>query len=146
MSSEPDVWDPALAVEQVLATVRGTSITELEVDWGEGSLRLTRESAGAAPTVLELAPEGVISTEAQVTSAHVGIFHRDAAKIPGPGDWVAAGSPLGEIETLGIRNSVTASAAGVIAEILVEDGTPVEYGQPLVIMRPAPEPPPAAGP
>lgn len=147
MSLDTAAFDPALAVEQVLATVRGTSITELEVDWEDGSLRLTRDFlAPTSATTPELTESRPID-EVTIVSSNVGIFHRDPARrLPGLGQWVAAGTVLGEIETLRMHNSVTSTVAGVIVEILVEHGAPVEYGQPLFVVRPAPErtdPPPA---
>ena len=146
MGPESAALDPALAVEQVLATVRGTSITELEVDWGQGSVRLTREAR--APGRASAAEIAEVSATANVTvvSTNVGIFHRDSArKLPGLGDWVAAGALLGEIETLRMHNNVASPVAGVVIEVLVEHGAPVEYGQPLFVIRPGLErPDPAA--
>jgi acetyl-CoA carboxylase biotin carboxyl carrier protein len=132
--------DPALAVEQVLAAVRGTSITELEVEWGDGSLRLTRESL-SPPRSTPAEPTAASATaEVAIVSSNVGIFYREPARnLPGLGDWVALGALLGEIETLGMHNSVTSTVAGMIVEILAEHGAPVEYGQPLLVIRPAHE-------
>jgi biotin carboxyl carrier protein len=44
---------------------------------------------------------------------------------------------LGEVETLGIRNAVRPPVAGMLIEMLVEDQTPVEFGQPLAIVHSA---------
>jgi acetyl-CoA carboxylase biotin carboxyl carrier protein len=132
--------DPALAVEQVLATVRGTSITELEVDWGDGTLRLAREAPAAIDQLAAEAADQSPSAEITITSTNVGIVHCSPAdRFPAVGDSVARGALLAEVETLGVRNSVSAMRAGVVVELLVEDGAPVEYGQPLLAVRPIAE-------
>jgi acetyl-CoA carboxylase biotin carboxyl carrier protein len=121
----------------VLAALQGTSISELEVEWGEGQLRLQREirSDRVAPAPSDSAFDDGLVT---VTSENVGVFHRDPTRaLPDVGSVVAAGVLLGEIETLGVRNAVTAPAGGTIVEIRVQDGAPVEYGQPLAVIRPA---------
>ena len=48
----------------------------------------------------------------------------------------AAGQTVAHVETLRIQNMVTAPADGRIVEVLVADRTPVEYGQPLLVIRP----------
>jgi len=51
-----------------------------------------------------------------------------------PGDWVEAGSAVGAIESMKILSPVVAETDGRIVEVLVEDGHPVEYGQPLFLV------------
>jgi acetyl-CoA carboxylase biotin carboxyl carrier protein len=125
-------------VEDVLAAVRGTSLTDLEVEWDGGSLRLRREAAvpglAAEPTAPTTAyPDG----PAVVRSPYVGIFHREQGQsYPEPGERVDERTPIGEVETLGIRNAVTPPVAGELVEVLVADHTPVEFGQALAVVRP----------
>jgi acetyl-CoA carboxylase biotin carboxyl carrier protein len=65
------------------------------------------------------------------------VFHREPdGGYPEPGDHVDERSRLGEVETMGIRNAVTAPIEGTLIEILVPDRTPVEYGQPLAVVQP----------
>lgn len=133
--------DPTLAVADALGALKGTSICELEVDWGEGHVRITR-----SPTVVALQPgrasplDQTPSTSV-VSSPYVGIYHRaDGAQLPAVGDTVAAEQILAEIETLTIRNPVVAPCAGVLVQALLEDGMPVEFGQPLFVIDPAQDP------
>jgi len=51
------------------------------------------------------------------------------------GATVEAGEVLGYVEAMGVLNDVEASCAGLVGEIAVEDGQPVEYGQPLFVLR-----------
>jgi biotin carboxyl carrier protein len=54
----------------------------------------------------------------------------------GVGDVVREGQVVAAIEALNVLNEVEAGSAGRVREILVHDGQPVEYGQPLVIIEP----------
>ena len=68
----------------------------------------------------------------------VGIFragsHADTAPRTEVGATVEAGEVLGYVEAMGVLNDVEASCAGLVGEIAVEDGQPVEYGQPLFVL------------
>ena len=73
-----------------------------------------------------------------VKSPMVGTFYRAGA--PGSkafveiGDSVQAGDPLCIIESMKLMNEIEADQAGVVKAILAENGQPVEYGQPLVVI------------
>jgi acetyl-CoA carboxylase biotin carboxyl carrier protein len=68
----------------------------------------------------------------------VGTFYRSASPGAKPfvevGDEVKAGDPLCIIEAMKLMNEIEADRAGVVKAILVENGQPVEYGQPLVVI------------
>ena len=129
--------DPAAAVTEVLRMVHGTSIAELEVEWEGGMVRLRREP-GAIATAEPGAPAEEPASDIVIASSSVGVFHYPpGGAFPRVGDFVHAGGVIAEVETLQLRNAVTATADGVLAAILVEDLTPVEYGQPLAILQPA---------
>ena len=73
-----------------------------------------------------------------VKSPMVGTFYRSASPGAKPfvevGDEVKAGDPLCIIEAMKLMNEIEADRAGVVKAILVENGQPVEYGQPLVVI------------
>lgn len=72
-----------------------------------------------------------IAGEQFVRAPMVGIFHvidEDGIK---PGTAVKAGQVIGTIESMKLLNDVVSGVTGKVLELLVEDGTPVEYGQPL---------------
>jgi acetyl-CoA carboxylase biotin carboxyl carrier protein len=75
------------------------------------------------------------STTRRITAPLVGIF-REAKDRLAPGDRVLAGTPVGAIESMKILSPVLAEADGLIEEVMVEDGHPVEYGEPLFSLRP----------
>ena len=74
-----------------------------------------------------------------MTAPCVGVFRAgnraDAAPRTEVGATVEAGEVLGYVEAMGVLNDVEASCAGLVGEIAVEDGQPVEYGQPLFVLR-----------
>ena len=73
-----------------------------------------------------------------VLAERVGFFHHPT-EAEGPlkaGDRVAAGQVLGIIDSLSVPIPLQAARAGRVEEVLVEDGQPVEFGQPLFVLRP----------
>ncbi|MGI9145283.1 MAG: acetyl-CoA carboxylase biotin carboxyl carrier protein [Chloroflexota bacterium] len=116
---------------EVLALVAGTDISELDVTLGPTRFRLRR--APVAP--LAAAGTGSIAppepSSLAITSPLVGIFRACV----NTGDSVQPGQSIGAIEVLGMPSSVDAPQAGTVEELLVNEGTPVEYGQPLLILR-----------
>jgi acetyl-CoA carboxylase biotin carboxyl carrier protein len=96
---------------------------------GDGSL------AGSAPAAeaAQAEPEGHL-----VKSPMVGTFYRSSAPDAKPfadvGDTVKAGDTICIIEAMKLLNEIEADVDGVVKEILVENGQPVEYGQPLFLI------------
>ncbi len=95
------------------------------------------EQAGQAPkgpTVSELA-----RNQQLVTSPMVGTFYRapspDSAPLVEEGDLVRKGQVLCIIEAMKMMNEIEAEVAGRMVRILCENGQPVEYGQPLMILE-----------
>ena len=78
-------------------------------------------------------------TGSLVTSPLVGTFYRaaspEAESFVKVGDTVAEDSVIGIIEAMKVMNEIKAEKSGVIKEILVENGQPVEYGQPLLVIE-----------
>lgn len=133
--------DPARLLEAVLNAVRGTRIAELDIEWDGGRVHIRREpTLGLARALPEtgdpLALDQPPAESLVVRSTYVGVFHREpAGQFPTPGERVAAGQTIAEVETLRIRNPVIAPADGTLAQVLVADRTPVEYGQPLLVIE-----------
>ena len=122
----------------VLELVAGTDVVELEVSFGGGRLSLRRPAqvAQPAPERREAsgAPDLQDGAALAVTSPLVGIFHPVVAA----GDPVQPGQSIGAIEALGMPTSVDAPQSGTVEQLLVFDGSPVEYGQPLLVLRRTP--------
>jgi acetyl-CoA carboxylase biotin carboxyl carrier protein len=89
-----------------------------------------------APAAAVAAPPAVADDKAHiVTSPFVGTFYRkpnpDSPSYVSTNDKVDKGQVLCIVEAMKLMNEIEADVAGTIAAILVEDGAPVEYGQPL---------------
>jgi acetyl-CoA carboxylase biotin carboxyl carrier protein len=131
-------------LHQVLDLVAGSDIVELQISYMGSQISIRREATsaitvvpGAAPeAAVEAAPPSVTPPGAApeqplaITSPLVGIF-RSSVHV---GDHVAHGQPLGAIEAMGMPTSMDAPQSGIVDKLLVQDGSPVEYGQPLLIL------------
>lgn len=128
-------------IEELAGILSSSSLTRLELMELEGDL-LTLERAAplpvvAVPSIIETGARPVeIDTTAPaqdvvaVEAPMVGVFH-EAAPPVAVGQAVRAGDVLGAIEALALRNEVRAPLDGSVVSISVEDGQPVEYGQPM---------------
>ncbi|QLQ36186.1 acetyl-CoA carboxylase biotin carboxyl carrier protein [Micromonospora robiginosa] len=113
----------------------------LEVEWHDPvpAPRDATPSAGApaAPAGPETA---AASDRPAVRSPVVGTFYRSpepgAAPFVAVGDLVRPGQVIGIVEAMKLMNEVTAGQAGRVVEVLVDDGKPVEYDQPLIALDP----------
>ena len=148
-------------LKKLIDLVEESGIAEIEVTEGEEKVRITRSlaasqpvyaaapavAAAPAPAAVAAAPvaaEGAPAAPARdlskaQTSPMVGTFYR----APGPnapvfvevGQSVNAGDTLCIIEAMKLMNEIEAERSGVVKEILVENGQPVEFGEPLFIIE-----------
>jgi acetyl-CoA carboxylase biotin carboxyl carrier protein len=145
-------------LKTLIELVESSGIAELEISEGEERVRITRALPGQAgppatqpvsPPVTSLVPaNGAPATAAPpsvpapedhvVKSPMVGTFYRSASPGAKPfvevGDAVQIGDPLCIIEAMKLMNEIEADQAGAVKAILVENGQPVEYGQPLIVI------------
>ncbi|HKO66603.1 MAG TPA: acetyl-CoA carboxylase biotin carboxyl carrier protein [Burkholderiaceae bacterium] len=143
-------------LKTLIDLVADSGIAELEVTEGEDRVRIAKFSpapAAAATTVTTVpvvAPLGnaVNGTNAQppsepeghvVKSPMVGTFYRSpspgAASFIELGQTVKPGDTLCIIEAMKLLNEIEAEVGGTVKQILVENGQPVEYGQPLFVIE-----------
>jgi acetyl-CoA carboxylase biotin carboxyl carrier protein len=116
---------------ELLALVAGTDICELDVTFGPARLKLRRPATLAHVSTNVGAAASVEPSSLAITSPLVGIFRPNVT----PGETVQPGQSIGAIEALGMPSSVDAPQGGTVEELLVVEGSPVEYGQPLLILR-----------
>jgi len=98
-------------------------------------------SAGMAPTPAYAAGvEGQDDALTTIKSPMVGTFYAapapDAPSFVQPGDTVEENQVVCMVEAMKLKNEVSARFPAVIEEVLVQTGEPVEYGQPLFVVRP----------
>ena len=145
-------------LKKLIDLVQESGISELEVTEGEEKVRIAKHlgpaavpnyaapppafAAPAAPTAPAAAPPAepanTLPQGHVVKSPMVGTFYRASAPGAKPlvevGDSVAEGQLLCIIEAMKLMNEIESDAAGNIKAILVENGQPVEYGQPLFVI------------
>jgi acetyl-CoA carboxylase biotin carboxyl carrier protein len=146
-------------LKTLIELVESSGIAELEISEGEERVRITRTVASAqqtyaaapqqtmaAPVAAPVATVAVAAEPAKppvaeghvVKSPMVGTFYRSAS--PGSkafvdvGQTVNSGDTLCIIEAMKLLNEIESDKAGVITAILVENGQPVEFGQPLFVI------------
>ena len=143
-------------LKTLIELVEASGIAELEISEGEERVRITRTAASVQqtyapapqPIIAVAAPQAVVPaaepTKPAVAEGHVvkspmvGTFYRSAS--PGSkafvdvGQTVNSGETLCIIEAMKLLNEIEADQSGVIKAILVENGQPVEFGQPLFVI------------
>ena len=148
-------------IRKLIKLIESTDVTEIEVTQGEQTVRISRQgsavpvyqmaspqhyapqqapAAAPAPTAAPAAASESHNSAHMVKSPMVGTFY----KSPGPdsdpfvkeGQKVKKGEPLCIIEAMKMMNEIEADYDGVVDKILLDDATPVEFGQPLFVITP----------
>ena len=146
--------DSAL-VRELAELLASTGLTEIEVEDGERKIRVVRQLAPVVASVAAPAPAATLAAPAApsapveagapvaaavdaVKSPMVGTVYLAAE--PGAANFVSVGQnvKVGDIllivEAMKVMNQITATKAGTVQSVLVENGQPVEYDQPLVVI------------
>ncbi|MGL6041101.1 MAG: acetyl-CoA carboxylase biotin carboxyl carrier protein [Deefgea sp.] len=146
-------------LKKLIDLVEESGIAELEVTEGEEKVRITRNVQNtaqymqpmqyhipqqAAPVAAAAAPAATTEAAAPVVAGNtqkspmVGSFYRSSSPDAKPfvevGQSVTAGQTICIIEAMKLLNEIEAEYTGVIKAILVENGQPVEYGEPMFII------------
>ncbi len=144
-------------LKKLIDLVQESGISELEVTEGEEKVRIAKQLT-AAPVAHQVyaaapvahaapaaaAPSAAAASEPAMPEGHVvkspmvGTFYRasspDAKAFAEVGDSVKQGQTLCIVEAMKLLNEIESDASGVIKAILVENGQPVEFGEPLFII------------
>lgn len=110
----------------------------VEVEWAapaEGARPPGPQAAAAAPAAVPSVEHVGVELRAPLLGTYYAAPEPHAAPFVAVGDVVEAGQQVAIIEAMKLMNTVLAEAPGEIVEILVADGQPVEYGQPLMVLR-----------
>jgi acetyl-CoA carboxylase biotin carboxyl carrier protein len=146
-------------IKKLIELLEESNIGELEIKEGEESVRIARNSGtiqyvnapmqgyapaqqapapAAAPAPVAAAPVAAAPTGHSIKSPMVGTYY--GAPAPGSANFVEVGKQVkvGDviciIEAMKMMNQIVSDKAGTIEAILVQDGNPVEFDQPLVII------------
>jgi acetyl-CoA carboxylase biotin carboxyl carrier protein len=148
-------------IKKLIELLQATGIAEIEIREGEESVRISRESktapivmsapatvtapATTAPEAVNAAPQAAPTAENKHSGKHtvkapmVGTVYLSSTPTTKPfveiGQTVKAGEVLCLIEAMKMFNQIEADKAGVIAARLVDNGSPVEFNQPLFVIE-----------
>lgn len=148
-------------VKKLIELLEESGVAEIEIKEGEESVRISRHGAGAVTTYVQAAPAAAPAAPAPaaappaakaveeadagprpdtaVTAPMVGTFYGSPA--PGAkafvevGSEVKVGQTLCIIEAMKMMNQIESDKAGKVVSVLVKNGDPVEFGQPLFIIE-----------
>jgi acetyl-CoA carboxylase biotin carboxyl carrier protein len=144
-------------VKKLIELLEKSDIAEIEIHEGEESVRISRSGSTVPQTMINIPPVdtgGSVKTQLSttedssssdysdegevITAPMVGIFYTSPSPDEPPfvnkGQNVKTGDVLCIIEAMKIMNQIEADFDGKLARILVENGDPVEYGQPLFVI------------
>jgi acetyl-CoA carboxylase biotin carboxyl carrier protein len=149
-------------IKAIIDLMKKNSITEFELERQDSKIRLKRginggtpivqydePAGGGAPVLMPVAspalsagaPPAPATGEIEVKSPMIGTFYR--APSPEAASYVEMGTEINPesvvciIEAMKVMNEIKAEVKGIITQVLVENGKPVEFGQPLFKVRPA---------
>lgn len=144
-------------IKALIALLEESDVTEIEIHEGEESVRISRHTqqvvaapvaaapvaaaapAPAAPAAAAEPAAPAVPSGHEITSPMVGTFYR--APSPGAkvfaevGQQVSEGDTLCIIEAMKMLNQIESDKSGKVVAVLVENGQPVEYGQPLFVIE-----------
>jgi len=147
-------------IKAIIDLMKKNSITEFELERQDSKIRLKRGLNGnppsvqyedaPAPNILPTAPaisiaptigaQTITTGEIDIKSPMIGTFYR--APSPEAGNYVETGTEVNAdtvvciIEAMKVMNEIKSEVKGVITQVLIENGKPVEFGQPLFKVRP----------
>jgi len=151
MANSKDLTVDGELVRALAALLQETGLTEIEYAVGERRIRVVRGAPAAvtvampvpsAPAVAAAAPAAPAlagDLPGAIKAPMVGTVYLSPQPETPPfikvGDTVREGQPLLIIEAMKVMNQIPAPRAGRVTQILVADGTPVEFGQPLLVLE-----------
>jgi acetyl-CoA carboxylase biotin carboxyl carrier protein len=149
-------------VKKLIELLEESGVAEIEIKEGEESVRISRHGPGAVTTYVQAAPpapaaaapvaaapaakpapaedaEAASRADTAVTAPMVGTFYGSPAPGAKPfvevGSEVKVGQTLCIIEAMKMMNQIESDKAGKVVAVLVKNGDPVEFGQPLFIIE-----------
>jgi acetyl-CoA carboxylase biotin carboxyl carrier protein len=143
-------------IKKLIELIESSGVAEIEIREGENLIRISRYPHSTPMMMSPAMPLPTVSSATNtssppvmepakemkghlITSPMVGTFYR----APSPankafveeGQMVNEGDTLCIIEAMKILNQITADKAGIVTQVLVENGAPVEYGEPLFVIE-----------
>jgi oxaloacetate decarboxylase alpha subunit len=153
--SKPSEREAFRLIEEMLQLMESRGLVELEMEHQGLRIRLKKASTSPAPQLVEYVagtpqPAAGSASAKSAEEAHrivikspmVGTFYRAPAPEAPPfvevGQDLEVGQVVCIIEAMKLMNEIKSEVAGRIAEVLAQNGDPVEFGQPLFVIEPPP--------
>jgi acetyl-CoA carboxylase biotin carboxyl carrier protein len=148
--------DDSALIRELALLLDETSLTEIEIERAGLRVRVARNIsiAAGAPAAIPMAASAIAAAPVAAAAAAVADLSKHPGVVPSPmvgtaywapepgakpfievGSKVSAGQTLLIIEAMKTMNQIPSPRAGTVTQILVEDGQPVEFGEPLVIIE-----------
>ena len=143
-------------IEEMLQLMEARGLVELEMEHLGLRIRLKKASSSPAPQIVEYvtgvprpaalagSPAAEESRRVVIKSPMVGTFYRTPAPDAPPFVEVGQDLEIGQVvcilEAMKLMNEIKSEVAGRVIDILVENGSPVEFGQPLFVVHPSESP------
>jgi acetyl-CoA carboxylase biotin carboxyl carrier protein len=143
-------------IRELVKMLEDSSLSEIEITEGENTVKLSRHATGQHIMVQQPLTVPLMETREKavepkvadpfagkhvVRSPMVGTFYRASSPAAKPfvegGDKIKAGDTLCIVEAMKLMYQIEADCAGTVESILVENGSPVEYGTPIFVILPA---------
>ena len=131
-------------IKQLMIDMGNTKLSSIDIEFPDGVKIKMEKNASVTPVVQQVVVEEHIEESSKkeevkegniIKSPMVGTFYSKSSPTSNPyveiGSEVKKGTVLCIVEAMKLMNEIESEFNGEIVEILVEDGTPVEYGQPL---------------
>ena len=139
-------------LERLIALMQNAKISELTLREGDSRVTLRKNRRAASTALIEYDGGGEYLTEVDisepaappppedvtVTAPLVGVF-RHIKPMVGLGAKVKEGQKIGAIQAVKLQTDLTSPTDGVVVDVFIEDGQPVEYGHMLFAIRPTTE-------
>lgn len=147
-------------IKKLVKILDSTGVTDIEIEENGFRIKIAKKIRGTQETVhpqimahsitaeqtkVQIPSETALEKEKQSTNLHeikspiVGTFYRAPAPDADPyvqiGDYVTTGTVLCIVEAMKLMNEIETDVTGKIVKILVENGRPVEYNQPLFLLE-----------
>jgi acetyl-CoA carboxylase biotin carboxyl carrier protein len=141
-------------IRELARLLRETELTEIEIEQDDLRIRVARSPAPIASTVVAAPPAAAPAARVEAAPAEAAPAANHPGMVPSPmvgtayrapepsarpyvevGDTVREGQTLLIIEAMKTMNQIPSPRTGTIRAILVDDGQPVEYGEPLMIVE-----------
>jgi acetyl-CoA carboxylase biotin carboxyl carrier protein len=141
-------------IKELISLVNSTDLTDVEIEAADFRLRIRKEQEKPNPGPVQIVPETAtlgVQVRSEPAAEHrdglievvapmVGTFYRAPAPDADPfirvGETITQGQTLFIIEAMKMMNEIESEVKGMVKQVLVENGEPVEYGQPLLLIDP----------